>query len=49
MKRLITIFNRLFVCPFCVYECKGKINMDKRYLATRHKSRNKLVCGRVVV
>jgi hypothetical protein len=46
MNIIVRLFNRLFVCTVCVYECKGCINMNRGYLATGHKSKNQLVCGK---
>ena len=42
-------FNRIFVCPFCVYRCKGEPNLALRYRATRKKHSNRLVCGSFII
>ena len=48
MNKWIILFNKLFVCPTCVYRCKGKVILSRGYSATKLKNKNKLVCGGVI-
>ena len=45
----IKFLNLILICPFCVYNCKGKPDMGLCYLATAKKHKNKLICGRKVI
>ena len=45
ISKKIQLFNRIFICPLCCYDCKGKVTLGLKYRATKSKPKNKLVCG----
>ena len=43
--RSALLLNRIMICPFCVYKCKGQVNLNLKWRATKNIPQNWLICA----